>query len=214
MSPVKRTRLTQTEYIPDRPFTNPEHSYADVAVLEYMRTQLRVTLRDVDCGPSDPQSRQLYIHTLREDGERQHRQVILSRRMLLDAKSLTVVGFFGHKRGSADPGILEDVDNDLLQEFLHHTYVLCYNSLELPDGNWANLVLLLDATGIQQWRVSQKHAYAARELSPLFYETIRLHNGILPGGLAAPRLVLLSTKYYDYRGDNWWQTIREFGNDT
>ena len=145
-------------------------------------------------------------------GDRSHRLVILSRQQLLNASALTVVGFFGHKRSAADPSLLQDVDTDLLQEFLHHAYVLSYSSLELPDGNWANLVLMLDAGGIEHWRASQKHAYAARELAPHFYQTIRLHNGTLPGGLAASKLVLLSTKYYDYRDESWWHAIREFSH--
>ena len=205
-----RIRLAQAEYVPERPFANPERSLFDLAVLEYMRAQLQATLREVEFGSSDPHARGLYIHTIKEDGDREHRQVILSRQQLLGANTLAVVGFFGQKRGTADPSVLGDVDTDLLEEFVRHTYVLSYNSLELPDGNWANLVLMLDASGIEHWRASQKHAYAARELSPLFYETIRLHNGALPGGLDSRGIVLLSTKYYDYRGDAWWQAIREF----
>ena len=210
MPPANLTRLDQYERIPNRRFANPEHSYADVTVLEHMRTRLRETLGEAAIALGDPPKRELSILSIEEDGERLHRMVILSRQQLLDAAVLTVVGFFGHKRGSANPTILADVETDLLQEFLHHNYVLSYSSLELPDGNWANLVLLLDASGIEHWRVSQRHAYAARELAPLFYKTIRLHNGTLPGGLAAPQLVLLSTKYYDYSDDNWWHAIREF----
>src|SRR5438046_2033219 len=142
MSPAKLTRLGQYEQIPGRRFANPEHSYADVAILEYMRARLRETLREAVRGPGDPLKRELSIVSIKEDGDRLHRMVILSRQQLLDAAALTVIGFFGHKRGSASPTILENVDTDLLQEFLHHTYVLSYSSLELPDGNWANLVLL------------------------------------------------------------------------
>jgi hypothetical protein len=213
MPPAKLTRLDQYEQTPERRFANPEHSYADVAILEYMRARLRETLGEAAIALGDPLQRELSILSIKEDGERLHRLVILSRQQLLAAAGLTVVGFFGHKRGSANPKILADVDTDLLQEFFHHTYVLSYSSLELPDGNWANLVIMLDATGIEHWRVSQKHAYAARELAPLFYKTVRLHNGVLPGGLAAPQLVLLRTKYYDYSGDNWWLAIREFRSD-
>jgi hypothetical protein len=210
MPQANLTRLGQFERVLDRRFANPEHSYADVLILEYMRARLRETLGEAAMALGDPPKRELSILSIKEDGERLHRMVVLSRQQLLDAAALTVVGFFGHKRASADPTILADVDTDLLLEFLHHNYVLSYSSLELPDGNWANLVLLLDASGIEHWRVSQRHAYAARELAPLFYKTIRLHNGTLPGGLAAPQLVLLSTKYYDYSDDNWWHAIREF----
>src|SRR5262245_25579911 len=181
MSPAKLTRLGQYEATPERRFANPEHSYADVAILEHMRARLRETLGEGARAVGDPLKRELSIVSIKEDGERLHRMVVLSRQQLFDATVLTVVGFFGHKGGSLHPAILQDVDTDLLLECLHDAYVLSYSSLELPDGNWANLVLLLDASGIEHWRVSQRHAYAARELAPLVYKTIRPHNGTLPG---------------------------------
>ncbi|SRR6266498_1383714 len=214
MSPARLIRLGQFEQVPNRRFADPQHSYADVTVLEYMRARLRETLCGANIDATDPVNRELYIQSIKEDGERLHRLVILSRQQLLNAATLTVVGFFGHKRSAAKPAILQDIDTELLQEFLHHTYVLSYSSLELPDRNWANMVLMLDATGIEHWRASQRHAYAARELAPHFYDSIRLHNGTLPGGLAAPHLILLSTKYYDYSGDNWWHAIRDFRSNS
>jgi hypothetical protein len=137
--------------------------------------------------------------------------VILSRQLLLNAYQLTVVGFFGEKRGEANLALLQDVDTELVQEFLDHVSVLSYSSLELSDGNWANMVLLLGAEGIQHWRASQKHAYAARELAPQLYHTIRLHNGVLPGGLSS-QLLLRSTKYYEFHGQGLWQAMREASN--
>jgi hypothetical protein len=81
--------------------------------------------------------------------------------------------------------------------------------LELADGNWANLVIMQHAEGIQRWRTSQKHAYVARKFAPLFYSGIRIHNGVLPRGLTSPRLVLLNTKYYDFRGGRLWRAVRD-----
>src|SRR5262249_18275312 len=130
MPPAKLTRLGQYEQTPERRFANPEHSYADVAILEFMRARLRETLEKANIEPGDAPHRELYIESIKEDGERLHRLVILSRQQLLAAAGLTVVGFFGHKRGSANPKIISDVDTDLLQEFLRHTYVLSYCSLE------------------------------------------------------------------------------------
>lgn len=209
MSAPTFLQLDSYEPVPGRTFAGPEHSLADANLLDYMRARLIGALREANISADDPLSRELYIQSLPEDGARLHRIVILSRQLLQTAGDLTFVGFFGHKRGDANAAIMQDVDTELLQEFLNHTYVLSYSSLELPDGNWANMVLLQHADGIEHWRASQKHAYAARELAPLYYRSIRLHNGVLPAGLAS-RPILLSTKYYEFDRDGWWQAIRPF----
>lgn len=205
--------LTRFEPVPERPFAEPAHSLSDAAILDLMRERLRETLRDTSIGAGDVLGREPYTHLAVEDGERQHRMVVMARELLLGAGELTVVGFFGQRRDNADPAVLGDVDAELMQELFQHPYVLSYCSLALPDGNWANLVLLQHTEGIEHWRASQKHIRAARELSPQFYRTIRLHNGLLPGGLAGPQLVLHSTKYYDF-SSGWWQAIRDFRSDT
>ena len=210
MTMTELARLNATEELPGRRFTNPEHSHADAAILRYMRRRLLETLCDAQIGASDPRSRELYIQTVPEDGARLHRMVILSRAALLGSVDLALVGFFGNKRGDASPAILQDVDTELLQEFLIHTYVLSYSSLEMPDGNWANMVLLEHTEGIEHWRASQKHAYVARDLAPQFYTSIRLHNGMLPGGLSVGPLMLHTTKYYEYEQAGRWQAIRDF----
>jgi hypothetical protein len=205
------TRLSAIETVPDRPFTNPAHSRADAAILNYMRWRLHYLLSQSQIGPEHPLARELYIQTLNEERGRFHRLVILEREPLLTEAELTLVGFFGHRRGEVNPALLQDVDVELVQEFLNHPYVLSYCSLELADSNWANMVLLRNAAGIEHWRASQKHAYAAREMAPLYYTGIRLHNGVLPSGLASPHMNLLSTKYYDFRGPELWRAIREEG---
>jgi hypothetical protein len=209
MSTSSIIHLGRHEHIPDRRFTHPDHNQRDVAILDLMRTRLYETLLRSDIGAGDSRNRELYIQYFKEEHERLHRMVILSRQLLLNAYPLTVVGFFGERRGEANPALLQDVDTELVQEFLQHIYVLSYSSLELADGNWANMVLMLGAEGIQHWRASHKHAYAARELAPQFYHTIRLHNGALPDGLSSPNLMLSSTKYYEFHGLGLWQAVRD-----
>lgn len=207
-------RLSKLETVPNRPFTNPEHSRADSAVINYMRWQLHHVLSQSNIGPEHPLARELYIQMLQEVNGRFHRIVILERAPLLTDAELTFVGFFGQRRFEANPALLQDVDTELIQEFLNHPHVLSYCSLELADNNWANIVILRNADGIQHWRASRKHAYAARELAPQYYTGIRLHNGILPNGLASPYLVLLHTKYYDFQGPGLWQAVREERGDS
>lgn len=202
-------QLSSGELVPERRFTNPEHSLADLAILEHMRARLRSALTEPAAIAYGAPSAGPRIESLAEHGERPHRLVLAAPERLLSAHELTVVGFFGQRRGDADPAVMGDIDDQLIAELAARPYVLSYSSLELPDGNWANLVLLQHAAGMEHWRASPKHAYAVRELAPRFYASIRLHNGALLGGLAAARITLLRTKYYDF-GAGWWQAIREF----
>jgi hypothetical protein len=207
-------RLGPSDAVANRPFTAPEHSHADFGILERMRARLLFLLATWDAAAGRPDQSEIHVQYVHEEHERLHRVVILDRAALLSNPDLAVVGFFGHRRGDANPALLQDIDTELIQEFLYHRYVLSYSSLELPDGNWANLVILQHIDGIQHWRLSQKHAYAARELAPLYYTGIRLHNGRLPAGLASPTIAISSTKYYDFSGDGLWQAIREERIDT
>ena len=207
-------RLGLLEMVADRPFTAPERSHADLDTLERMRARLRDTLAETQAAPANPDLEEIHIQYVHERDGRLHRMVIIDRMALLEQAERAVVGFFGQRRGEANPALLQDVDTELIREFLYHRYVLCYSSLELDGGNWANMVILQHIDGIEHWRLSQKHAYAARDLAPLHYSEIRLHNGLLPRGLASPRLLLTATKYYDFGGGEVWRAIREERNTT
>lgn len=202
-------QLSARELIAERRFADPEHSLADLAILEYMRAHLRSALAEPAAAAYGAPSAGLRTEWLAEDGGRQQRLVLPAPDRLLSAGDLAVVGFFGQRRADADPAVMGDIDDQLIEELVARPYVLSYSSLELPDGNWANLVLLEHTAGMEHWRASPKHAYAVRELAPRFYATIRLHNGALAGGLAAERITLLRTKYYDF-GAGCWQATREF----
>jgi hypothetical protein len=102
-------------------------------------------------------------------------------------------------------------DEELIQEFPGHPGILSYSSLELGDGDWGNLILLDGDEAREHWRVSERHAHAARELAPRHYTDVRLHQGILPGGVRARgEAILRRTKYYDYRDAVTWRAEREW----
>jgi hypothetical protein len=202
-------RLGPLDIASGRPFTALEHSHSDLATLERIRARLLHTLATWDAPLEQPNQSEVHVQSVYEEHQRMHRMVICDHAALATTSELAVVGFFGEQRGKANPAMLQDIDTELIQEFLQHRYVLSYSSLELADGNWGNLVILQHAEGIEHWRASQRHAYAARELAPQYYARIRLHNGLLPNGLASTRLVLTSTKYYDFEGDDQWRAIRE-----
>jgi hypothetical protein len=120
-----------------------------------------------------------------------------------------IVGFFGQKRLNADRAVIAGVDIALLGEFPAYPAVISYATLELEDGNFGNLVILGDDDGREHWRASTRHQYAVAELAPKYYASVRLHNGVLCGGLKVDSDIRLArTKYYDYE-NGFWCGLRE-----
>lgn len=200
-------QLGTDDIIEEKPFTRAVHTSRDADNLERVRHALVRLLRHMS---SDDCRCQHHLEFVEEDG-RAMRHIIMRPQDLLDATALAVVGFCGHKRAPIELPEQEEmtqVDAELVAELCQHPHMLSYCSVETGDGNWTNLVLLSHHDGIQHWRGSARHAWAVESLTPRFYQHIRLHNGALPMGLASERIVLTSTKYYDFSVSPSWRAIR------
>ncbi len=198
-------RLGSADILPDRPFTNPAHNAEDLASLDYMLDVLRRLLSQPGVVPLQPRPYVLFI-----EGERRHRIALARPEVLLTCSEPAVVGFCGNSLPGADRTPLEQADEELLNEFMEHSDLLSYSSLEVGDNNWRNLVLFSHPQGIDHWTVSNKHKYAAQVLSLGYYRHIRLHNGVLPGRLmSGSRIVLHRTKYYDFHDRTIWWAVRD-----
>ena len=58
------------------------------------------------------------------------------------------------------------------------------------------------------WMEGANHARAV-DLSPTYYTSVRIYNGTLPGGVAAPHaLHLTKVKYYDFESNPPWRGER------
>jgi hypothetical protein len=199
--------LSLSEVLEDRPFTHVQHNAGDAAHLERLRGALvrmlsRLTDNERGCQPR---------LELSEEDDRAMRHILARPRDLLDAPALSVVGFCGEKRASLGLREQEEmaiVDGQLVAELCEHPHMLSYSSIANGDGNWSNLVLMTHLDGTQHWRTSVRHAAAVESLAPRFYQHIRLHNGVLPDGLASERIVLTSTKYFDFSVNPPWRAIR------
>lgn len=203
---TQHIQLAPWELVEDRPFTDPDNSLVDIAWLNYILTRVQSLLRQPETLPAH---RPLILH-LPEPGERNLRLILCQLETLLAAQELVVVGFCGHKAPEADRSLLNVVDTELVAEMAEHPHLLCYGSLELEGGDWCNLVLFDHIRGLAHWTRSGRHGYAAIQLAPQYYRSIRLHNALLPGGvMAGQRLSLLRTKYYDYQGGSIWWAVRE-----
>ncbi len=206
-TPNDYIRLSWSDIVPDRPFTNPDQNAEDLVHLQYMAGRLRQLLSQPEVIPAQPRP---YVFFLDEVGGRRHRVALARPEELLICPEIAVVGFCGNKRPETDRAPLDAVDVELLDEFMQHSHLLSYSSLEVADGNYRNLVLFSHPQGIGHWAISVKHAYAAQVLSPRYYRHIRLHNGMLPSGLmSGSELILTRTKYYDYQDQTRWWAVRE-----
>jgi hypothetical protein len=203
-------RLGPWESAPGRDFTNPVQASQDLKLVAVMLAALRRALAAgaVRAEGSPP----LVLASPGLPG-RAHRVIVCDARRLGDGRDLAWVGFFAAKRRDLDSTPLTTMDDELIGEFPAHPGVLSYSSLELDDGDWGNLILLEGDAARQRWREGERHAYAARELAPRHYTDVRLHQGVLPGGVGAGHEpILRRTRYYDYRADVTWRAQRELSS--
>ena len=198
--------LDSTERVEGRPFTDPKRSEGDRARLTAMVRQLVDTYDDpvvCDFAPgkrpvcqSDPLGRHFRIYYVQPA-------------KLFDSSDLTVVGFFGERREGADIRPLLAADKRFESEFHRHRGLLSLSTVRLPDGDFANLVLFTDPEAKDAWNTAPIHRDTVAEISPPYYQSIRLSNGVLPGGLADPEALVVETvKYIDYSSDPPWRAVR------
>ena len=173
-----------------------EPAREDVIALHYMLARLQEHFSPAN----EIAARSPILHLPEPDG-RQHRIVLLNTVPLQTGETCAFVGFFGRKRTSADAGLLDALDAELIQELYDYPHMLSYSSLELHDGSWGNLVLMSSPQGAVHWAGSARHAYAAHKVAPACYTTIRLHSGIVTlHGAAEASLHIQRTKHFDYAG--------------
>lgn len=199
--------LNPTEVIQGRPFTDPKNSAADLASLQYIADQVRyLLLAQPERFSSQPYPAVIYL----SEQEGRYFRIMLARPDRLKANDdFYAVGFCGVKRPTSDRGLVDNLDEELIEEFPLHPNLICYCTLEVEPGHTCNLVLFDDPAGLLHWSRSAKHAQAV-ELSPSYYYSICLHNALLPEGLLSSRpLMLLRTKYFDFQGDAIWWGVRE-----
>ena len=186
-----------------------EENEQDLVLLRYMAQKIYITLYLLD-EPVDPSQPLLYY--LEEGQKYTHRIAIYSPQELLLSKKLDFVGFISRKLQPEDPQVIEEIrsiDKKLVVELISTPGLMSYSSLELRNGRWCNLVLF-SGTGMKKHlKNSETHAYAAYQLSPRYYDWVRLHNGVMPGGMARNEMLLQKTTYYRFHGPHEKPTIQK-----
>lgn len=181
---------------------------SDKALLAYMLQDVRVLARRVESRETDLQPHQVLhwdVHGLAR------RAVICDPAALALPVERCVVGFFGERRPEAKQSVVDDIEVDLLLEFRSHPGILSYSSIELVDNYWANLVIHEQPVDAQEWRNSAVHKRAVAEISPRQYQSVRIHNGRLPGGVVGSGSISIDrTKFWEYGGSGIWEAVRDY----
>lgn len=203
--------LDPTEFIRERPFTNPKRIKYDVNTLRFMVDQLHLYLS----ANNHHATHQKPVIVHQPDRERWfYRLVIAQPEILSQSNELAFVGFLGHKREDANQVLGDAFDEVLIDEIPDHPGLLCYSTMAMLSGDFTNLVIFTDTKVKKQWSQSTVHAQAVRRLSPDYYVSIKLYNGKLPDGIIkSSALQLTRVKYYDYRVNPPWHAVRELPED-
>ncbi len=173
----------------------------DLVILKYLAQQLYITLQQPD---SPAITTEPLRYSLEDCQQRKHRIVLYKPQELLLPHRLSFVGFVSGTQRVLNPNIvneIERIDELMVTELVNISGIFSYSSLEIRTGRWYNLVVFHNAETKTHLKNCHTHSYAAYQLAPQYYEWIRLHNGIMPGGLAQQELLLQSTKYYTFRED-------------
>jgi hypothetical protein len=192
----------------DSPSGDKEYEQ-DIVLLRYMAQRIYITLYLLD-EPTNPSKPLLYF--LEEGHKYTHRIAIYNPQALLLNNKLDFVGFISRKLQPGDSKVIEEirtVDKKLIVELINTPGLMSYSSLELRDGRWCNLVLFSGPETKIHLKQSNMHKYAAYQLSPRYYDWVRLHNGIMPDGLAHNELLLQKTKFYQFHGPHEKPKMRE-----
>lgn len=204
MSDTFPVSLGQVEKITERPFTHIDHITKDREILVHMARQLNVFLEK---HPDILEmSKSIYID---EPDGRSHRYFVPRVEALTQTSKVYLVGFFSHKQEGAASDHFGDLDNRLIEQLPMYQEILSYSTMELPNGDFGNLVLLSDEEAKTKWMQGKIHNRAV-DLSPDYYQYVRINNGVLPEGIAKPDLLRITrVKYYDYLEDPPWKAVRE-----
>lgn len=181
------------------PRANAEPAGEDAAALRTMQSRLHAYISLAQRLPAPLP----WTVSIPEPDGRQHRLVLLNSVAVSEGDGFPFVGFFGHKRPSADAHLLDALDAELIQELRNEPQMVSYSSLELRSGSWGNLVVMRSAQGALDWVSSARHAFAAHTVAPACYVTIRLHSGVMTlSGATEATLRIHRTKHFDYAWGN------------
>ena len=199
--------LAGEQRLPARPFTDPERTLADAAVMNRMLQRLR---RQARAWPSWRTSVEVLEHAR---GGCRHWLVVPSTAALSGAQDVTAVGYFGDQRPGMDHSAIYQLEADVVARLGRYAPVglLGYYDAEIAPAVHGNLVLFGTREVPPEWHRDRVHA-AAVASAPRHYSVVRLHQGVIRGALLGRgQLVIQRTRYFDFGQQPAWQGLRLFG---
>ena len=185
---------------PARPFTDPAHADADLAMLG--RLQAILAAHAVDGGRDG--------RWTDADGA-VHWLVVPDWEALAAARPAVGVGFFGQAL-DVDHEPINAVEAEMMARLERYPGLLAYYNVEFRQGDgtsqWGNLVVFADRASREHLNRESLHRTAV-DRSPRHYDSLRLHRIVLPDGAlgaAPPRLD--ESLLFDFRSDPTWIALR------
>ena len=167
----------------------------DVAGLERMVERLTQLVTRVDL----PRDLGVLSLSFRDVVGRRHRVALLRSAALLRPDDLTLVGFFGRRRSAPRDATHPGVDPLLIDELRDHPGIVSYSSLDLGDGESGDMVLATSRRAVDDWQRAARRGHASRALAPRHFATVRIHTGVVEGGvISGRRPTIASTRRLDF----------------
>lgn len=194
------TELAPATGDPSRPFTDPAHADADVAMLARLQ---RILAAHAGEGGRDGRWTD-------GDGAR-HWLVVPDWDALAGRAPAVGVGFFGQAL-DVDHEPINRVETEMMERLERYPGLLAYYNVEFPqpDGTsqWGNLVVFADRAAADALNAEALHRTAV-DRSPLHYDSLRLHRVTLTdGALGATPPLLDESLLFDFRSDPTWIALR------
>jgi hypothetical protein len=198
--------LAAQERLPARPFTDPERTQADAAVMGRMLRRLR---REARSWPGGRGPVEILKYT--RAGCR-HWLVVPQAPALGGAHDVTVVGFFGDLRAGMNHAAIYALEAEVVARLERYAPagLLGYYDAEITPALHGNLVLFAAPEVPSEWHHDPVHARAVA-LTPRHYTVVRLHRGTIGGTLLGPgHLAIQRTRYFDFGERPAWRGLRRF----
>jgi hypothetical protein len=203
------THLEPGSEVPGRPFTDPQATRSDLAIMERMLGRLRRHLEELVAAANGDAPRDDRLTD--EDDGGNHHIVVTDVARTRTGGEMVVVGFFGQARMDVDHQPIIDLEAALIADMPANRTPLVYYNVHWPGTGWGNLVIFGDQAAKDGWGHDPRHAEAV-DRSPRHYHSVRLHIGTLPGGIVGGQGIQLRwTRYLDYSGPEPWKAVRKIG---
>jgi hypothetical protein len=198
--------LASDERVAGRPFTAPDWTRKDEAVLRRMWSRLRGHVASI--AAERPRDR---LDRISDPDASVHTIVLPDIARSLRTQDLFGVGFFGQARRRVDHTPIMEIEAALIADMPTAPGLVAYYNAFHPAAGWGNLVLFADVATERSWGDDSRHVDAVRR-SATHYHSIRLHHARALGGLLGQGPIeIIRTRYIDYRDARPWRAIREWG---